>query len=175
MSETEWEKVLWRPQNYPDNYVPPDAFLSALRRNPNFRPFTYTSVVVLSFAVTQHISTIFIILGVFVRLRSHMLDPRILVWVSVICFLVGYIVWELSDIPRTVKEKRANRSASIKSSILMFLVLVSLSPVLRTLTAATSSDSIWALSASLFGVSALLADYSSAGHGRERSTTSSMS
>lgn len=36
---------------------------------------------------------------------------------------------------------------------------MSLSPVLKTLTAATSSDSIWALSASLFVLNALLADY----------------
>jgi len=38
---------------------------------------------------------------------------------------------------------------------------MSLSPVLRTLTAATSSDSIWALSAILFILNALLGDYSS--------------
>ena len=42
---------------------------------------------------------------------------------------------------------------------MMFLVLMSLSPVLRTLTAATSSDSIWALAAVLFILNALLADY----------------
>jgi phosphatidylinositol glycan class C protein len=49
---------------------------------------------------------------------------------------------------------------AVKSSILIFLALMSLSPVLKTLTAATSSDSIWALSAILFGINALLADYS---------------
>jgi hypothetical protein len=49
---------------------------------------------------------------------------------------------------------------TFKSSILTFLALLSLSPVLRTLTAATSSDSIWALSAVLFALNTLLADYS---------------
>ena len=49
---------------------------------------------------------------------------------------------------------------ALKSSILVFLSLMSLSPVLRTLTAATSSDSIWALSAILFSLNILLADYS---------------
>jgi len=38
---------------------------------------------------------------------------------------------------------------------------MSLSPVLRTLSAATSSDSIWALSACLFLLNILLADYGS--------------
>ncbi len=48
---------------------------------------------------------------------------------------------------------------TLKASILVFLALMSLSPVLKTLTAATSSDSIWALSACLFVLNALLADY----------------
>lgn len=42
---------------------------------------------------------------------------------------------------------------------MVFLTLIALSPVLRTLTAATSSDSIWALSAVLFILNILLADY----------------
>lgn len=41
----------------------------------------------------------------------------------------------------------------------VFLALVGLAPVLKTLTAATSSDSIWSLSAVLFCLNALLADY----------------
>lgn len=30
----EWERVLWRPQPFPDNYVPP-TFLAALSKNRN--------------------------------------------------------------------------------------------------------------------------------------------
>jgi phosphatidylinositol glycan class C protein len=48
----------------------------------------------------------------------------------------------------------------MKSSILVFLVLLAVTPVLKTLTEATSSDSIWALAAILFIVNALLADFS---------------
>ena len=54
---------------------------------------------------------------------------------------------------------RWSGSKTIKSSILVLLALIALSPVLRTLSAATSSDSIWALSAGLFVLNALLADY----------------
>jgi len=56
----------------------------------------------------------------------------------------------------------------------VFLALLSLSPVLKTVTAATSSDTIWALSACLFILNALLADYSSVKLGtyaRERLTS----
>jgi len=50
---------------------------------------------------------------------------------------------------------------TFKSSLLAFLALLSLSPVMKTLTASTSSDSIWALTACLFVLNALIADYSS--------------
>lgn len=63
---------------------------------------------------------------------------------------------------------------TVKSSILIFLALLALSPVLRTLTAATSSDSIWALSASLFFLNVVLADYTPVNpsqHAQERLTS----
>jgi hypothetical protein len=62
--------------------------------------------------------------------------------------------------PSGIALKQLTDIKAVKSSILIFLALMSLSPVLRTLTAATSSDSIWALSAVLFILNALLADYS---------------
>ncbi|EIN13728.1 phosphatidylinositol N-acetylglucosaminyltransferase [Punctularia strigosozonata HHB-11173 SS5] len=173
---SEWERVLWKRQPYPDNYVPP-SFLSELRKNPSFRPYTYRSLVVGSFAISQHFSTIFIFLAVFVRLHTCVLDPRLLVWMSVGVFVSGYAVWEILDyvdVRNTPRDLNENRAKVLKSSILVFLALLALSPVLKTLTAATSSDSIWALSAFLFILNALLADYSSAkpeGRIRERLTS----
>lgn len=69
------------------------------------------------------------------------------------------IVWSIFT-SVTVNWHVESGSKTVKSSILVFLALIALSPVLRTLSAATSSDSIWALSAGLFVLNALLADYS---------------
>ncbi|KAF8077704.1 phosphatidylinositol N-acetylglucosaminyltransferase subunit C [Lyophyllum atratum] len=158
--DSAWGKTLWKKQPFPDNYVPRNLFLSSLRRNTNFKPYTYWPVVLLSCAITQHISTIFIFLATFVRLRERLLDPRTLVLISVGCFVAGYTTWTWGDFTRADGVDRyANHLKTVKSSILIFLALMSLSPVLRTLTAATSSDSIWALSAVLFILNALLADY----------------
>jgi Phosphatidylinositol N-acetylglucosaminyltransferase len=49
---------------------------------------------------------------------------------------------------------------TVKASLLVFLALIALAPILRTLTAPTSADSIWALATALFLVHAVLADYS---------------
>ena len=54
----------------------------------------------------------------------------------------------------------------MKAAILVFLTLMALAPILRTLTSATSSDSIWALSACLFILNVTLADYTSVESGQ---------
>lgn len=33
MSDDGWEKILWKDQRYPDNYIPERYFLSSLRKN----------------------------------------------------------------------------------------------------------------------------------------------
>jgi hypothetical protein len=49
---------------------------------------------------------------------------------------------------------------TVKASLLVFLSLIALAPILRTLTAPTSADSISAITTALFLVHAALADYS---------------
>ncbi|KAH9835568.1 phosphatidylinositol N-acetylglucosaminyltransferase [Rhodofomes roseus] len=176
--EDEWERLLWKKKPYPDNHVP-KSFLSSLSKNSNFRPYTYWYLVRSSFAVTQHLATIVIFVAIFVHLNERKLDPRALVWASVGTFLAGWLVWEALDCCSGRQLLRGTsasttRAKIVKSSILVFLALMSVSPVLRTLTAATSSDSIWALSACLFILNALLADYTALPldtHLRERLTS----
>ncbi len=107
------EKVLWKRPDHPDSYIPPDSFLSSLRKNrklkaslrrvqfdtqtANFHPYTYWELVPLSFAVTQHLATIFVFLSAFVHLKEGTLDPRTLVWITSVCFVLGYLVWEIQD------------------------------------------------------------------------------
>lgn len=149
----------------------------------NYRPYTYWPLVILSCSITQHLAVTFIFLAVFVRLKEGTLDPRSLVCVSVLCFFAGYLSWTVLGRTDNDANNYSNRGCfhrlrgvtasiyfffyadlkTLKPSIMMFLVLMSLSPVLRTLTAATSSDSIWALSAVLFILNALLADYTATG------------
>ncbi|KZS92974.1 phosphatidylinositol N-acetylglucosaminyltransferase [Sistotremastrum niveocremeum HHB9708] len=154
---SEWQRVLWREQPFPDNYVPP-SFLADLRLNSNFRPFTYWSLVGASGTLIQHICSISILLSIFIKLYTNQLDPRLLVLIITSTFIVGFALCEAlsEEEERTLRETRAK---VIKSCILVFLTLIALSPVLRTLTAPTSSDSIWALSAFLLFLCLVLADF----------------
>lgn len=60
----------------------------------NFTPYTYWGLVAASSSITQHVAVIFIFLSVFVRLKERLIDPRIIIWLSVFAFLFGYFVWE---------------------------------------------------------------------------------
>lgn len=137
--------------------------------------------------ISQHLSVIFVFLAVFTRLLDHTLDPRLLIVLSSTAFVGGCITWEAleyfwSDVAgnsssdrRTLLQDRAvsfqihylglmlfrgSGARAIKASLLIFLALIALAPILRTLTAPTSTDSISALTTALFIVHAALADYS---------------
>lgn len=120
--------------------------------------------------MTHHLANTALFLSVFARLRAGLLDPRVLVYVTSMLSILGFGIYEYSSsaspaiaapalAPRPSAAPSARLAQAIKSSILVFLALASLAPVLRTLTAATSDDSIWALAAMLFILHALLADY----------------
>ncbi|KAH7342040.1 phosphatidylinositol N-acetylglucosaminyltransferase subunit C, partial [Rhizoctonia solani] len=153
----EWQKILWKKQPFPDNHLPP-SFLSSLQRNTNLKQYTYTSLLKTVLPVTQHLSNTALFLSTFVRLKTGRLDPRVLVYLGSGLSILGFGVYEIvapgSSLPISHRLAQA-----LKSSILVFLALASLAPVLRTLTAATSDDSIWALAAGLFILHTVLADY----------------
>jgi len=155
------DKVLWKRSQLNDNYVPP-SFLATLQRNANVKPYTYSSVALHACAVTQQISSISIFTSIFMLLFDRRLDPRLLASLSLAIFLLGFLCWEFTLPNSDELFVRALRSETIKSSILVLLTLVALSPILRTLTASTSSDSIWPLSAVLLVLSAILNDYGGA-------------
>ncbi|KIM32996.1 hypothetical protein M408DRAFT_14560 [Serendipita vermifera MAFF 305830] len=157
--EKDWQRVLWKRLPYPDNYVPPTHFLASLRKNANFTPYTYGPLVLASTSVCQHVANIFIFLSVFLRLKEHTSNPRFIVWLAILLFCVGYVTWEVLLYRQGGTWTRESRSRVMRSAILVFLALLSLAPVLKTLTEATSSDSIWALAFFLFTLHTLLADY----------------
>lgn len=157
-------KALWKKTHHPDNYTHVDAFLASLQTNANFRSYTYWPLVLLTFAVTQQFAIIFLFLDVFVWLKDERLDPRSSLLASIICYAASYTSYALADgvkLGQNTTQIPGAYLKNLKSSVLVFFALLSLSPVLSTLTSATYSDSIWALAAILFCVHIILGDYHS--------------
>ncbi|WVO17931.1 hypothetical protein L204_105629 [Cryptococcus depauperatus] len=156
----EWEKVLWRRQPYPDNYVPPE-FLSELQ-DISLRPCpSLAALISAALPITQHVSTIAIFLAIFSALWDERVLPGSVSWGCFICSVIGWTVWQWGWgrwNPRKHQAPLIPKPTSLRTLILPPLLLSLLAPVLGTLTSATTSDSIWPLAGALGFVHLLLAD-----------------
>ncbi|KAL9940836.1 hypothetical protein V8E36_000324 [Tilletia maclaganii] len=178
----QWERLLWKRQPFPDNYVPP-SFLDKLQTNATIVLPSYATLVIWSLPITQQVASILIFVGVFAHLLNEHVSAIELVCGSSLLMLIGWAIIDVCVPEHQSRSRHSGRSAqqedgpaslsirarirsaanAIVSMTLLSLVLLALSPVLRTLTEATTSDSIWALSVCMFALNAALADYSSAG------------
>ena len=66
----------------------------------NFERPHYGRLVIAALAIPQHIATIFVFISVFIRIKEQSLAPRMLIWMVVLTFLVGYISWEVLSPPQ---------------------------------------------------------------------------
>ncbi|KAI9230566.1 MAG: phosphatidylinositol N-acetylglucosaminyltransferase-domain-containing protein [Piptocephalis tieghemiana] len=154
-----WRKVLYVRQPYPDNYVH-TSFLEQLQRNANVRPYQYWYLVKESCVVLQHLSSIIVFISLFYLMYEESWSPRALVGFGAASTLIGYAFWDTSC-RRMDPAHRYSRRNTIKAGILLFGLLLGLTPILTTLTRDTSSDTIWSLSTLLFLLNALAHDYGS--------------
>ncbi|KAK9447411.1 phosphatidylinositol N-acetylglucosaminyltransferase-domain-containing protein [Limtongia smithiae] len=152
-----WHKLLWVHQPYPDNYV--DAsFLSQLKRNLHVQQYSFWALSSDSTVIILHASTVMLFVCVFVVIYNLDWDPAWFAATGSTCTLVGYAVWDRC----AHSSSAASRAATAKSAALIVSTLLGLSPVLKSLTQSTSSDSIWAISVWLFLLNIFFHDYSAA-------------
>ncbi|KAK4053914.1 glycosylphosphatidylinositol anchor biosynthesis [Microbotryomycetes sp. JL221] len=186
-----YRKVLYlRQEAYPDNYVD-SSFLSDLQRNVNVHPASLPVLLAQTLPITQHLASTFIFISVFIRLLRGSLEPTRLLLLSamfaVILRVWAHISYPASGAtratatpingsptmvadsstkeatrsnPTTAKASLGPSSSAVTPLIPLFTLYV-LSPALKTLTKATTSDSIWALSGTLFCINLFLGDYRS--------------
>ncbi|BGP36089.1 glycosylphosphatidylinositol anchor biosynthesis [Rhodotorula toruloides] len=153
-----YRKVLYLKQPYPDNYV--DAtFLADLKRNVNVHPASLPALLRQTLPITQHLACTFLFVAVFVRLSRGTLSSSTLLSIcaglSVVLRVWSWLTGESS----TLLGGAAGRGGTAVAPVIPLVALYLLSPALKTLTRATTSDSIWALSGTLFAINLLLGDY----------------
>ncbi|KAJ1965788.1 glycosylphosphatidylinositol anchor biosynthesis [Dipsacomyces acuminosporus] len=159
-SRRPWRKLLYIKQEYPDDYVD-DTFLMELQKNTNVRMYDYSTVVRQTAVVTQHISSIMIFIAVFIYLYRGSLTGGVLLWCSSTFTVLGFVFWDILNTYLRTPEQRVVRLNLIKGAVFFALLLFGLSPILRTLTEDTSSDTIWAMTVLFFFVNLAFHDYSS--------------
>ena len=150
-----WRKLLWvRQSEYPDNWVD-ETFLEDLQRNVNVRAYDFWPLVADGTVITQHLSSIVIFVSAFVAIYTERIPPETVAGLSSALTASAYLF--TTDRLTTT----STTTTTAKSATLIFFTLLGLSPVLKSLTRSTTSDSIWALSTWLFLANIFFHDYSS--------------
>lgn len=118
---------------------------------------SYATIALSSLGIVQQLSSVLLFVALFVHLHLGTLSAQALVAGSLgVTLVLGCISLKGHALPKD----QPSLLRSLPSLAVLALTLHALSPVLRTLSEATTSDSIWAFSAMLFGCHWALADYS---------------
>ncbi|CAH3025571.1 unnamed protein product, partial [Porites evermanni] len=125
----------------------------------NTRTYQFWSVVLESGAVSQQLSSVSIFVAAFVYMDLGLLSPSILVVLSSVLTLVGYVLFDALDNGTLRKQSKRTRLDDLKSCILVLVSVLLSSPVLKTLTDSISTDTIYAMTTFMLAMNLLLYDY----------------
>ena len=173
-----WKKLLYLNQPYPDNYTN-ESFLAQLKRNTTVVKYSYLKLLDDFSLIAQHLSNLFLVILVFIGIYYQNWNPVTPIVYSSILTIFGFMVWDANrkddkqlhlqtkveeTSPSTTKYllKSPTQRSKIKSSIILLFILLILSPVLKSLTKSTASDSIWAISFCLCIANTLFHEYAMA-------------
>ncbi|KAI5957114.1 GPI2 [Candida jiufengensis] len=151
-----WKKLLYLQQPYPDNYND-ESFLSQLKRNTTVAKYSYSKLVDDFSLIMFYISCILLVILMFIGIYDKNWNPIIPTIISSILSIVMYLI---------LKYQKSNLSIKLLSinfksfTIISFMLLIA-SPILKSLTKSTSSDSIWAISSILSITNTIFYEYSS--------------
>lgn len=146
-----WKKLLYQRQPYPDNFTD-ESFLDQLKRNTTVFRYSFWKLAEDFSLIAFYMSNMMMVYIAFACIHYEKWDPLAPTAVLSIFTLLGFFVW---DRTRSKPLKTASspytytQSPKLKSFLLIIFILLVLTPVLKSLTRSTASDSIWALS---FGV-----------------------
>ncbi|KAH7381645.1 phosphatidylinositol N-acetylglucosaminyltransferase-like protein subunit C [Pyrenochaeta sp. MPI-SDFR-AT-0127] len=180
-----YRKLLWFKQPFPDNYTDEKTFLDHLQRNPRLQPYEFWSLMADATVIVQHLASVAIFCCCFVAIIHGRVSPVAVVGWASLCTVLAWVLWDhwmgksletSSDrltkptsardtethpaVASSLSPRTEQRLATVKSAVLIYAALLGLSPILKSLTRSTTSDSIWALSTWLLVINVAFFDYS---------------
>lgn len=162
-------RKLYIKTGLPDNHVG-SAFLQQLKRNANVRVRTFREMFLSSGPIVQHLSVTLAFVAIFIMVLEDEVSGGELSILSNLTTVVVYAFWVVYMRLEISQQRRNNpcREASVRQrgretilqGLIFTLLLLIMSPVLKTLTEDTSSDTIWAISSGLLLMGWMVHDYS---------------
>ncbi|KAI5969899.1 GPI2 [Candida margitis] len=151
-----WKKLLYLKQPYPDNYTDV-SFLSQLKRNTTVAKYSYFQLVEDFILIVFYISCILLVNLMFIGIYSKNWDPVKPTALSTIICVIIYGLFRYHHSLSSISRSNLN----LKSFVLISFMMLIVSPILKSLTKSTSSDSIWAISSILSIFNSMFYEYSS--------------
>ncbi|KAK7551557.1 phosphatidylinositol N-acetylglucosaminyltransferase subunit C [Phyllosticta citricarpa] len=175
----QWKKLLWVKQAYPDNYTDEETFLDHLQRNPRLQPYEFWPLVADSTVIVQHVMSVVIFICCFTGIVQERVTPFAVVSSGSLGTVLGWVLWDFwvgqeedaeamadasdEDLAEADLDSWSTRNqrrvTTIKSAVLIYCALLGLSPILKSLTKSTTSDSIWAMTSVLMCINVCFFDY----------------
>lgn len=144
-----WRKILYEKQDYPDNYTD-SSFLEGMEKNVHFHEVTYKKAFIGASLVTQEFCLVIFFIFSFVYMYNGWYSAEAVFTATSLLTLCGYLVYISIEAP----------SLRHLYDIVFYLFLGwLLSPVLQTLTATISTDTIYAMTAFMMTVHLIFFDY----------------
>ncbi|KAH3678284.1 hypothetical protein WICMUC_001608 [Wickerhamomyces mucosus] len=147
-----WRKLLYIQQPYPDNYTD-QSFLSQLKRNSTVEKYSYWKLIKDFSLISLHLSIITIVHIIFFGIYKYNWDETIPASIASFMSVLLYGLYTRYE------DIQGQRPSNFKSSTFIMLSILTLSPVLKSLSESTSSDSIWTLSIWLCLINLILTNY----------------
>ena len=143
-----FEKVLYHPQPYPDNFTDEELFLNSLKRNKNLKTYTFSDCVSKGQLPLQQFC--FTVAFFLLNVTKLKVSENLLYFMAFIT-IIGY----LAIVGFSIRESR--------TIVLFGGFLFGLSPIIQTLTRTISDDTIYAMASICLFINFSLHDYSSHG------------
>lgn len=150
-------KILYHPSLRGGDNVIDDSFLSELKINDGVKYYALKEIIISSQCIAAHINTIVIFILLFIHLLNSTISSQIL-----LACLTAFILTSSG-----VNIYKGNfdyfflfKRQFIKSSLILFLIILGFSTIFKTLTYDISLDSIWLISLSLLFFNIVMNNYS---------------
>lgn len=154
-SPLRWRKVLYDNPGTPDNYS--QDFLADLRINLFLEKLNLIDVIIDSGSLFQQLCHVSVFVAVYFYLLLNWISPGLLCSALFSLLLLGYAAYWAC---KGKHEKRLSQIAfEIRTGIVFFIFCFLLAPILHTLLASVSTDSIYIMTTSFLIVYWILFDY----------------